>query len=108
MTAHCDIATGKIYGCEKFSREWWHEKGHLEYNLTELSGNLKVLQSLTLFIWMLSVTMGLLNKFMFLISLPTLFFYIGVDIYEERWCNRYAKLNFKRGKNDSKKSSKSS
>jgi len=91
--AHCDLATGKIYGCKKGTFAWWHEKGHLEYNKTVLSGNLAIFQQLAFYVWMFSTTLMIFNRFMAFVSLPALFIYVGADVYEELWCNKYANRN---------------
>jgi len=98
MTAHCDIATGKIYGCKRGSWQWHHEKGHIVFNQIEKLSMLKVYQNLALTLLLFVLIIGILNKLAFLFAVPIWFFYIGVDVYEELWCNRYAnfKLNKKR------------
>ena len=103
--AHCDIDTGKIYGCKKHSLEWWHEKGHIEYSKRQETSALQVWQGIVFLIWMFSTTFVFLNKFMLWISIPAMVFYIWIDIYEEYWCNKYAKLNYRGVQNRSKKSS---
>jgi len=87
---HCDIKTGKIYGCEKDSFLWWHEKGHIEFNKLDSTSSLKVLQNYAFAFWMFSTTFSILNIYMLFMSIPTMLFYLGIDIYEERWCNKYA------------------
>lgn len=99
MTSHVDLTTGKIYGCKRGSFAWFHEKGHIEFNKTKLSGDLKVWQGIILYLWMFSVTLAIINKFMLILAIPLVLFYIGVDVYEERWCNNYAKLNYKKREN---------
>ena len=32
VTPHVDLGTRKIYGCEPDSWNYYHEKGHLEFN----------------------------------------------------------------------------
>jgi hypothetical protein len=95
MAPHCDIATGKIYGCKEGSWMWWHEKGHLKYNSLEISGNMAAIQQIINWAWMLSITLSLLNKYMLIISLPCVLINIGIDIYEEIWCNKYANKMYK-------------
>lgn len=88
---HVDLSTGKIYNCKKGSKLWWHEKGHIEYNKTNLSGTVQITQNFALYFWMISVTLSTLNKYMLFLSIPTMLYYIGCDMFEEWWCNRYAK-----------------
>lgn len=102
---HCDIETGVIYGCEKGSREWWHEKGHIEFSKLQSTSSLQMWQGVVHLLWMISLTLAIFNKWMMFIALPMLVFYVGIDSYEEYWCNRYAKLNY-RGEDDKKSISK--
>ena len=88
---YVDLLTGKIYGCKKDSFQWWHEKGHIEFNKKESTGKLKVYQTIVFYFWMFSITLSIMNKYMFIISLPSVLIYIGVDFYEEYWCNQYAR-----------------
>jgi len=99
---HCDIETGEIYGCEHYSKNWWHEKGHIEFNKHPSTSALIMWQGIAHLLWMISLTLAFLNPFMLWIAFPMLFLYVAVDVYEEYWCNRYAKYNFK----DSKKKTK--
>jgi hypothetical protein len=89
------LATKQIYNCEEGSWAWQHEQGHLEYNKLDLAGRLLVYQDYALWIWMLSVTLSVLNHFMLVLSIPLILFYIGVEIYEEYWCNQFANMKIK-------------
>jgi len=93
---HCDLDTEKIYGCKKGSWNWWHEKGHIEFNKLPYSSSLKMWQGVVNLLWMVSITLAIFNKWMMVIVLPMLGFYIWIDIYEERWCNKYANSYTKR------------
>jgi hypothetical protein len=90
IAPHCDIETGKIYGCKKGSWMWWHEKGHLAFNELPQTSTLKMWQSIIFYFWMISTTLIFLNGYMAWVSIPTLLFYLGVDVYEEVWANKYA------------------
>jgi len=90
---HCDIQTGQIYGCKKGSWAYWHEKGHLAFNNREETSRLKLWQSYLISFWMLAITLSIINKFMLIIALPLVLIYLGIEIYEEHWCNKYAKLS---------------
>ena len=85
---HVDLETGKIYNCEKNSRTYYHEVGHLVFN-DVYSGLLMVQQFIFVF-WMLCITAG--NKLLSWISFSG---YFGIYIYEEWWCNRYASRKLK-------------
>lgn len=92
---HVNLDTNKIFNCKKGSRIWWHEKGHIEYNKLEISGRLYILQHLFFIIWMFAVTLSHFNSYMLILSLPCLIFYVGVEVYEESWCNEYANKHLK-------------
>lgn len=91
QTPHCDISTGKIYGCEKGSRLWWHEKGHIVFNNLQSTSTLKMWQGISDLIWKFTITLSFFNRYMLWICVPMLLLYIGIDVYEEWWCNKYAK-----------------
>jgi len=95
VTPHCDISTGKIYGCKKNSFSWWHEKGHLKFNKSIRGSTLKLYQSYFLYSWMLFITLGFVvsSSLFHFISLLSLAIYFGIDFFEEIWCNIYAKKN---------------
>jgi len=90
MTAYVDLSTGKIYGCKRGSWEWWHEKGHIEFNRDEKAGKIKLWQNYVFIIWMFSITLSILNRYMIFISFPSVIIYIVIEVYEEKWCNDYA------------------
>lgn len=92
--SHCDLTTGKIYGCKLGSNRWWHEKGHFKFNELESTSRLKLFQSYIFIVWMFSVTLSFLNEWMLIVSLPMFLFYFGIDLYEEWWCNEYAEMMF--------------
>jgi len=96
MSAHVDLITGKIYGCKKYSREWWHEKGHIEYNKLEISGTLRVWQGIFLWVWMVFITLTFIERSLLGIAIPFVIGYIIIEFFEEAWCNDYAKKHFKK------------
>jgi hypothetical protein len=96
---HSDISTGKIFGCIPGTRSWFHEKGHIEFNNLESTSALKLWQIYAFGFWMVSVTLSAWNKFMTWISILCLMFVIGIEIYEENWCNKYAENKLKKLKN---------
>jgi hypothetical protein len=99
LKAHCDIETGKIYGCKKGSFTWWHEKGHLVFNSTPEKSFLIMIRSFCFDAWMLAVMFVFVYKKVFFVLLITWLAYIGLGLYEEWWCNEYAKKKLKSGKN---------
>lgn len=92
MKAHCDIQTGMIYGCEKYSFKWFHEEGHLKFNSNEKTSFLIMIQSYAFDIWMIFIMLSLVSsKFIPLVGMSWLV-YISIMLYEEHWCNNYAKV----------------
>jgi|TARA_R100001530_G_scaffold34477_3_gene26928 hypothetical protein len=87
---HADINTGKIYGCKKGSREWWHEKGHIKFNNLPSTSALIMWQGIAHLLWMISLTLSILNHWMLWIAFPMLSLFVAVDVFEEWWCNKYA------------------
>jgi len=97
MAGFCDIKTGKIYGCEKGSYVWWHEKGHLIFNKSERGSFLQLCQQYILLLFFFSgiVAITFINKIAgLLVAIPYLI-YLCFELYEEHWCWKYAKENFK-------------
>lgn len=90
---HCDIATGQIYGCKKGSWKWWHEKGHLEFNSLEWTSYLKLYQDYIFLAWMFIMTFSR-TTFAYYIGIAVFIAYMGIEIYEEWWCNRYANNHY--------------
>jgi len=95
---HCDITTGKIYGCKKHSFYWYHEKGHLKLNSSENFSTLKLIQEHCFVLWMIAITLSILNKYMLYIALPLILFFVGVEVYEEIWANNYARKQINKRK----------
>ena len=90
MRAHCDIATGKIYGCKKGSWKWWHEKGHILFNSTPKLSWILMLKTYIFEIWMFVITASLVFKQLIPCTILLLATYIFITLYEEWWCNQYA------------------
>ena len=92
MTAHVDLSTGKIHGCKRGSFKWWHEKGHLEFGKSPKGSTLLLLKGY-IFYWMITTAIfSLVSKFIG--GEAALIFwaaYTILIIYEEHWCNEYAK-----------------
>jgi hypothetical protein len=96
VNPHCDIATGKIYGCKKNSFEWFHEKGHLIYNESD-KGSQNILWARNVFVFWIFITSCafFLESFKYF-SLILASQYVGLELYEEYWCNKYAKEQLKK------------
>jgi hypothetical protein len=103
---HCDLSTGKIYGCKKGSRVWWHEKGHFKFNKLESTSRLLLYQGYAFKYWMTFTTLSLIlivktnNSWIsWLFIIPSLFFFLSwlaIDVYEELWCWWYANTRLKK------------
>ena len=99
MGAMCDINTGKIVGCAEGSKDWYHEKGHILFNETE--NGLKIGYMRELFSYLaLIMTVGTLfiNPLKYL-ALVCISISVYAYIYEEVWCEKYAKKMFKEKQN---------
>lgn len=109
MTAtHCDIETGMIYGAEEGTKAWFHEEAHLKFNESTKGSTLHLYQKYLLHAWMLCFSASILmGKPFYYLALSTLFGYFGIEMYEELWCEKYAKqkLNEKEEENGRKTSS---
>lgn len=95
MKAHVDVATGEIHGCEKGSLEWYHEKGHIVFNSSPNTSWMLMIKSYAFDLWMLFITASIVYKIIFPFAVSFLSIYIFIMLYEEHWCNKYAKLNYK-------------
>jgi len=87
-----DLATGNITGCEKGSRVWWHEKGHIAFSKLDLGARINYWQyhfmMTAVFFGSLSLLIDStgLKVFTFLNALGMICSYI----YEEVWCWAYS------------------
>ena len=87
-----DLATGNITGCEKGSRVWWHEKGHIAFSKLELGARINYYQYHFMMIAVFSGSLSLLinsmglKVFAFLNALGMVCSYI----HEEVWCWAYS------------------
>ena len=92
-----DLNSGKIYGCRVGTHAWHHEEGHIIFDKLELGTKIKYYNY---FFTMLVVIFMPFNLFIDSIGLKvfTLLNALGVAatyIYEEIWCERYARKNMK-------------
>ncbi len=100
MAAHCDIVTGKVYGVEEGTHAWFHEEGHMIFNEMEKGSTLHLFQKYSLHAWMLWFTASMLmGRIAYYVGLISLFVYFGIEIYEELWCEKYAKTKLKENTN---------
>ena len=103
--AHCDVTTGKIFGCKKGSWMWFHEKGHLVFNSLDKTSWLLMIKTYIFEVWMLFVMAAIVFKsWVYTIAVLLWLGYVSIGLYEEHWCNQYANRNYKQThRNGSKK-----
>lgn len=87
---HCDLSTGKIYGCKKGSWKYYHEEGHLKFNDDPNLSLLIMFKEHLHTFWIFSIMATFVYRFFFYISVFSWLIYLGIGIYEEYWCNKYA------------------
>ena len=92
--AHCDLDTGEIYGCEKGSKKWWHEKGHFIFNKDPFYSFIILIRGYLKDIWLFFLMCSIVYKELIIITFILWFFYFSIFIYEELWCDSYSRLNF--------------
>ena len=97
MAAKVNLRTGKIIGAEKGTFAWWHEKGHLEYDDSERGIKNGVYHDLALYCSLLFLVLGNLYTIFNILAAVTVFYLIGLVIYEEKWCDKYAQTKLKGG-----------
>ena len=97
--AFVDLETEKIYGCEKDSYTWYHEKGHIVFNKSD-KGNKFIFWKENIFV-LLIVSLGfgaLINNFYLKsLSFSLTLLFVGMYFFEEIWCWGYA-IKIKRNK----------
>jgi hypothetical protein len=90
MTAKVNLTTGKIVGCKENSKEWFHEKGHLEYNNSEKGIHISYWTGLAFYASVFFLIIGF--------KLDSLLFFaiwFWGFIYEEYWCWKYSEKHFR-------------
>ena len=87
-----DLATENITGCEKGSRTWWHEKGHIVFSKQDWGAKISYYQYHFMMMAVLFGSLSLLinslglKAFTFLNAFGMILSYI----YEEVWCWAYS------------------
>ncbi len=92
-----DLDTGNITGCEKGSRVWWHEKGHIVFNKSESGAKINYWQY---HFMMTAVLFGSLSLLINSLGLKVFTFMNALGmicsyIYEEVWCWAYSFRHYK-------------
>jgi len=92
---HCDLGTGKIYGCKKGSFDWYHEKGHFKFNSDERFSFLILLKGYFKDIWIFFIMISVIYIPMIIMAFFCWMIYFSFFAFEEWWCNQYAKKKLK-------------
>ena len=96
IKGHVDLTTGQIHGCKEGSLKWWHEKGHLEFNSDPNKSFLIVIRTMAFEFWMLTIMFAIFFNWVFYVALAGWTIYTVIGLYEEMWCNNYAKKNYRK------------
>ena len=106
MGASVNLRTGKIIGAEEGTFAWFHEKGHEVYDNSELGITNGVRQNMALYCALISIVCGYLFGIFKVFAAISVVWLIGLVVYEEMWCNIYArdqlKIKMKGGKHGTK------
>ena len=104
--ANVNLETGKIYGCEKGTKTYYHEVGHLKFEDEASKGNLtRQLQDLSIKSTLFGCALGFIYPHFYLqvFVVITLLTSIFTELYEELWCWNYAEEQLKLKRDDSNK-----
>ena len=101
MAGKINLITGKIIGCEKNSFGWFHEKGHVEYNNTERGIINSMNMDRCLIYSILFIIISLFYNPMKYFAGLFFMLYVVYYLYEEFWCNKYARKKLMEIKNES-------
>jgi len=91
LKAHVDLESGKIHGCKPGTFKWFHEKGHIEFNKDETKSYLILWRRYIFEIWLFFIMASIVIPKVFFVAVFMWLAYVGIGIYEEWWCNEYAK-----------------
>ena len=83
-----DLVSGKIYGCKKGSRAWYHEKAHIQFDKSEFGTRIKYYHD---FFRMLVIIVLPFNLFIDSLLLKAFTLLCGLSVVstyllEEIWC----------------------
>ena len=87
-----DLVSGKIYGCKKGSRAWYHEKAHIQFDKSEFGTRIKYYHD---FFRMLVIIVLPFNLFISSMMLKAFTLLCGLGVvasylYEECWAEWFA------------------
>jgi hypothetical protein len=91
MAAIVNLNTGKIIGAKKNSFAYFHEKGHILYDNSEMGIRNKFSQEMHFYTAVTFTILAFLVKPLIILSMVAIGFFWYYFIFEERWCNNYAR-----------------
>lgn len=99
--AHVNLVTGKIYGCEKGSKTYYHEQAHLYYEETKRGRSIRIQQTFFLDALISSMALTIIYSNIFTRALVLVFLLCKIfsQLIEEADCWAYARNKLK-GKSD--------
>lgn len=90
-----DLTTEKIIGCEKGSKEYFHEQGHIVYNKSERGITYNYYQQLCTYWSIVFIGIALFIDFFKYLSAITITLSFYYFLYEEVWADKYSKEKWK-------------
>jgi len=92
-----DLTTGNITGCEKGSRVWWHEKGHIAFSKLDLGAKINYYQYhfMMMAVFFMSVSLIIDNLWLKVFTFLNALGMVCSYIYEEVWCWVYSFGHYK-------------
>jgi len=86
--ATVDLNSGKITGCVEGSKTWYHEKGHIAFNETDLGSKIDYYQYFFMMVAVFCGSLSLIidNYFLHLFTFLNAFGMVVSYAYQEIWC----------------------
>lgn len=91
MNAYYDPVKNKIFGCKKYSRVWWHERGHQEYDKLGKEINVNRMFHFCLFFSLIFIIVGKMGMAITMVAFM-FYFYMHPEIWAERFAYKNKKL----------------
>lgn len=85
LIANCDTETGEINGCSEGSKEYEHEKAHLEFS--KKYGWIQWISQMAEFFTLIFLAITPFIDYFKYFSIGTISLMLFIFIYEEIWCN---------------------
>jgi hypothetical protein len=103
--ANVNLITGKIYGCKKGTRTYYHEEGHLRYESTDVGRSVRINQEVSIDFLLTMVALGTIYPSLFfkiLIAIGLLWKIFSV-MKEEKDCWVYANNKMREKRDDDRR-----